>query len=315
MIDIKKLYSSFLKEFDLVGIIKTKRYILEASNLNLDINDIKFPTIIALGLNYPKRNIKSNKDEVVGSIYTFGQDYHQVLKNKINKVMENYNIKYELGVDNHPHNERLIAKLSGIGYFAKNQLIINSTYGSFLFLGIVMLDIEIKDEIILDSFDSCGDCRICLDACPTKALSDNGYDVTKCISYYNQEKIVLSDNQIKNNYSLFGCDICQLVCPKNINVIEKNHPEFSLSGKETVKIIDLFKLSDKDFRLKYNNMAYLWKGKTILLRNALTILLRQKNTSFNEEIRSSINKYQAPWYKITAKNILDKLDKIKESTV
>ena len=315
MIDTKKLYTSFLNEFDLVGMIKTERYILEASNLNLDINDIKFPTIIALGLNYPKRNIKSNKDELVGSMYTFGQDYHQVLKNKINKVMKNYNIDYKLGVDNHPHNERLIAKLAGIGYFGKNQLIINSTYGSFLFLGIVMLDLEINEEIILDSFDSCGDCRICLDACPTKALSDDGYEVTKCISFYNQEKIVLSDDQIKNNYSLFGCDICQLVCPKNINIIEKNHPEFNLSGKETVKIIDLFRLSDKEFRLKYDNMAYLWKGKTILLRNALTILLRQKNTDFNVEIQNSINKYSMPWYKITAKNILEKLDKIKESTI
>ena len=218
-------------------------------------------------------------------------------------------MKYDYGVDNHPLDERLAATLSGIGYFAKNQLIINQEYGSYIFLGYVLLDIPIEDEITYQIGDNCGDCRKCIDACPTNALSENGYIQERCMSHYNQTKRVLSIDEIKSNYSLFGCDICQLVCPKNISKGTIIHPEFELSGKEAVSILDLFTLSQKDFYLKYKDMAYLWKGKTILMRNALAILLKQNNSTYNDLIENSIHQFQMPWYKETAEMILEQLKK------
>ncbi|MBN2890919.1 MAG: DUF1730 domain-containing protein [Bacteroidales bacterium] len=305
-----QLYDLFKSEFDIVAILKTERYLNLAEKLNIKVPQNNYSTLVVLGLAYPKRIKKSNESETYASFYTFGEDYHKVLKNRILEVMEKLSFKYELGVDNHPHDERLAASLAGIGYFAKNQLIINQDYGSYIFLGLVFIDTEIDQELILPITDSCGDCRICLDACPTSALTENGYDFNKCISFYNQSKRILNDFEINANYCLFGCDICQLVCPKNINIKTKIHPEFEFSGKEAVKYEDLFLLSERQFKEKYKDMAYLWKGKTILTRNALTILLRQKNPLYNDLIAKSIDKNTMPWYQETAKNILNKLNNL-----
>ena len=128
--------------------------------------------MVVLALAYPKRIIKHTKTHFVPSFYTFGEDYHEVLKRRIKKVMDQHNIRYTFGVDNHPHNERLAATLANIGFFGKNQLIINQTYGSYIFLGLVFLDIKIEQEITLDFKDDCKDCTKCIEACPTHALSN-----------------------------------------------------------------------------------------------------------------------------------------------
>ncbi|MDT8337203.1 MAG: DUF1730 domain-containing protein [Candidatus Izemoplasmatales bacterium] len=304
------IYNSFKSEFNIVAILNTKNYLDAAKKLNITVPENKYSTLVVVGLAYPKRIKKSNETKTYASFYTFGKDYHIVLKNRINKVMEKIPFQYELGVDNHPHNERLAASLAGIGYFAKNQLIINQEYGSYIFLGLVFIDVEINQEHILPITDECGDCRICIDACPTNALSDKGYGFNKCISYYNQMKKTLNNDEINANYCLFGCDICQLVCPKNINIKSFVHPEFELSGKEAVEYEDLFLLSERQFKNKYRDMAYLWKGKTILMRNSLTILLRHKNTLYNDLIKESIDKHKMPWYQETAKKILNRLENL-----
>ncbi|BCR35895.1 epoxyqueuosine reductase [Mariniplasma anaerobium] len=305
--DLRKL---FLTEFDEVGIIHTDTYQKEAKKLHKKQIDINYPTMVVVALSYPKRFIKHTHTHLVPSFYTFGQDYHYVLKNRIKKVMEQLDYKYELGVDNHPYDERLAAVLAGIGFFGKNQLIINKNYGSYMFLGIVLIDCPLDQEFVLDVFDDCGTCDICIKACPTQALEENKYHMEKCMSYFNQEKKVLTEAQIKSNHSLFGCDICQMVCPKNINKGIVQHSEFDLSGKETVSIKDLFSLSNKAFEESYKDMAYLWKGKTILMRNALTLMLKQKNKDYIDLIEKSLDKKTVSWYQDTAYNILDKLKKI-----
>jgi len=203
--------------------------------------------------------------------------------------------------------------LAGVGFFGKNQLIINQDLGSYMFLGIVFIDIKIEHEFKLDMTDDCGTCRRCIDACPTQALDDGSYDVNKCMSHFNQAKKILTADEIASNVSLFGCDICQMVCPKNIKKGVIVHPEFELSGKEMVSIVDLFTQSEKAFKTTYNDMSYLWKGKTILMRNALTLMLRQKNTNYIQEIEKTLMTYQAPWYQETATRILDELKRIKEN--
>ena len=301
------LKQSFESSFDLVGIIKTKRYMDEAKKMGKITPEISYPTMVVLGLAYPARHFKHTQTHLVPSFYTFGSDYHQVLKNRINEVMKNIPYRYDLGVDNHSHHERLAAVLAGIGFFGKNQLMINSKYGSYFFLGLVMIDIELEEEVILEVTDDCGTCRKCISACPTQALFDGGYDMDKCISHYNQEKRVLSDQEIAANYALFGCDICQMVCPKNIQKGIKTHPEFELSGKEMVSIVDVFTLSEKSFKKTYENMSYLWKGKTILMRNALMVMNRNQNDDYIDIIKESILKSKVVWYQDTATRILNKM--------
>lgn len=303
----QELKLAFQKEFDIVGIIDTKRYLIEAKKIGKNVPSVAYPTLVVLGLSYPMRIIKQTQTHLVPSFYTFGSDYHVVLKQRILKVMNNFSYRYTYGVDNHPHDERLAATLAGVGYFGKNQLIINKDYGSYIFLGLVFIDVALENEIILNLDEDCGNCKKCIDACPTYALFDGGYDQSKCISNFNQEKKSLTDEEIKSNYCLFGCDICQLVCPKNIKKGKKIHPEFELSGSELVSIVDLFTNSEKEFKTKYGHMSYMWKGKTILMRNALTIMLKQKNKSYNTFIEDSLMKIEADWYQETALKILEKL--------
>ncbi|MFA7560834.1 MAG: 4Fe-4S double cluster binding domain-containing protein [Candidatus Izemoplasmatales bacterium] len=306
---IEEIYKLFKKKFDLVGIIDSKSYYQKAISLDKDAVKPPFSTMVVLGLAYPKHIIKSSDEFAVPSFYTFGKDYHIVMKDMINDIVKDFDFNYYVGVDNHPYNERLAASLAGLGFLGKNQLIINSQYGSYFFIGIVFIDINLKNQFTNDVIDDCGECRKCIEACPTNALTDSGYNLLKCISFFNQEKKVLTNDEIQKNYCLFGCDICQLACPKNIDKGMLIHPEFQLSGKEKVKIDDLFRLSNKDFINKYKDMAYLWKGKTILMRNALTLLLNSNNQKYNDLIEKSILNTSSSWYKETAKQILDELTK------
>jgi len=290
------LKSMFEASFDLVGIIETKTYLDEAKRLHKDVPFEVYPTMVVVGLAYPFRIIKHTKTHLVPSFYTFGNDYHKVLKSRIDKVLKDFPHPYHYGVDNHPHDERLAAALAGLGFFGKNQLIINKDLGSYFFLGVIFIDMKLEKTIVLDVRDDCGTCRKCIDACPPGALFEGGFNVEKCMSHYNQSKRILTDQEVDLNYSLFGCDICQMVCPKNIHKGTKIHPEFELSGKELVSIDDLLTLSEKAFKERYQDMSYLWKGKTILMRNALMVLKRTNNHAYDDLIKLSLNRISTPWY-------------------
>lgn len=307
----QRLYDHFKTQFDAVGIIRTHNYLDEAAKMNKKVPDETYPTMVVCGLAYPFRMLKHSSTHLVPSFYTFGSDYHQVLKSRILKVMQALPYRYHMGVDNHPHDERLAAVLGGLGFFAKNQLIINEHLGSYMFLGLVFIDVELHETYTLNVEDDCGTCQKCIQACPTHALDEGFYDVEKCMSYYNQAKKALNDDEVLANYSLFGCDICQMVCPKNIKKGVIVHPEFELSGKERVSIIDLFQDSDKEFRKKYDTMSYLWKGKTILMRNATMLLVKHQNTHYNDLIKKALENNQTPWFYQTTKRLYDILETLK----
>lgn len=307
---IEKIKILFESQFDLVSVIQTADYI-EAAQINKrGIPEQDYPTLIVLGYAYPKRIFKHSDTHLIPSFYTFGRDYHSLMKEKIEAICQSIPHATVYGVDNHPLDERLMAELSGVGFKGKNQLIINKQLGSYFFLGYVLLDLSINQTYPLEINDSCGDCHRCIDVCPGHALSENGYDITKCLSAYNQEKKALTLKEIKQNYSLFGCDICQLVCPKNINKGNLIHSEFNLSGKEKVSIRDLFTMSQKEFYNKYSDMAYLWRGKTILMRNASMVLLKRNQTEYIDLIKSSLELFHMPWYKNTTQIILNEFKKI-----
>lgn len=164
--------------------------------------------------------------------------------------------------------------MTGLAFHGKNNLMINKELGSFFFIGILLTK-EKYPEVIVENTNSCGDCTICIKACPVNALT-KGFDQDKCISSYNQEKRSLTDYEIKHNTLLMGCDICQRVCPYNKGINSDGIEAFKEKPTTYVIINDLFTLSNKQFLTKYGKHAYTWKGKTLLLRNALTILLRQK---------------------------------------
>ncbi|MFM2358211.1 MAG: tRNA epoxyqueuosine(34) reductase QueG [Bacteroidota bacterium] len=169
------------------------------------------------------------------SKYAWGQDYHEVIRAKLKAMLAR--MQGEIGevagrgfVDSAPVLERAWALQSGLGWIGKNGNLINKQQGSFFFIATLITDLEVEPDIAFAG-DYCGSCTRCIEACPTEAILPNKVvDGSKCISYYTIElkSMGLSENEqpALNNW-MFGCDVCQDVCPWNRFSKPHSHPEFS----------------------------------------------------------------------------------------
>ncbi|MGX9986089.1 tRNA epoxyqueuosine(34) reductase QueG [Chryseobacterium sp. POL2] len=178
-------------------------------------------SIISLSYNYfPKEDIFENKFQKI-SKYAYGQDYHEVIKEILREMI--LELRDEIGdfecrvfVDSAPVLERAWAKKSGIGWVGKNANLITKQNGSFYFLAEIICDLDLVYDN--PTTDHCGTCRKCIEACPTNAIvSDKLIDGSKCISYATIELKEEIPSFFKNKMEnwMFGCDICQDVCPWN----------------------------------------------------------------------------------------------------
>ena len=178
-------------------------------------------TVLSFMFNY-YTDQKQQHDETAPKIskYAFGRDYHKVVKKKLTNLIKF--MREEIGdfhgrafVDSAPILERDWAKRSGLGWIGKNTLLINPKEGSYFFLAEIICDLELDYDHPIK--DYCGSCTRCIDACPTDAISEEGYilDTNKCISYLTIErKEAIPDEFVgKMEDWMFGCDICQEVCP------------------------------------------------------------------------------------------------------
>jgi epoxyqueuosine reductase len=192
-------------------------------------------TVISLAYNYfPQKLQKINAPKVAK--YAFGEDYHKVVKDQGFLLLEYIKTlipeaQGRVFVDSAPVMERQWAEQSGIGWIGKNSLIIRKGIGSFFFLAEIICNIEIKPD--KPTTDHCGSCTACIDACPTDAIvSDQVIDATKCISYLTIEKRteILPEEKQNLNQWIFGCDICQDVCPWNRFSVPTQEERFIPSG-------------------------------------------------------------------------------------
>ena len=172
--------------------------------------------------------------------YAMGKDYHNVLRSKLKKILKasGYVRRYRIVIDSTPLNERYFARQAELGMIGKNGMLITDQ-GSFILLAVVLLENKVrpfqnKRRLTLDDdiAATCADCQRCIQACPTDALSASPMlDTKKCISYNtieNKNDTIELENTKKHKY-IFGCDICQLVCPHNAKSLFTNESRFSLS--------------------------------------------------------------------------------------
>jgi epoxyqueuosine reductase len=190
-------------------------------------------SVVSLSLNYYPAQQQSDPDAPKLSKYAYGQDYHFVIKEKLALLLEY--ISEEIGevsgrafTDSAPVMDRAWARKSGLGWVAKNSNLIAKKSGSFFFLAELIIDLELEYDQPFAT-DHCGSCTRCMDACPTEAIvSPAIIDGSKCISYLTIE---LKD-EIPSNFTgkldnwMFGCDVCQDVCPWNRFAVPHSHPEF-----------------------------------------------------------------------------------------
>ena len=219
-------------------------------------------SVISLSYNYfpPKKLIEENN--FIISKYAYGKDYHKVLKKKLKKLFAS--IREKIGkiegrvfVDSAPIHERAWAKLSGLGWVGKNSLLINKNKGSYFFLAEIICDLELEyDEPVLNR---CGSCTRCIDACPTDAITEaQVIDAKKCISYLTIENKENIPEELSGSLtdSIFGCDICQDVCPWNKRSTPHNEKEF-LPNKELKKLKrkDWIELTEETFNKIFEGSA------------------------------------------------------------
>ena len=179
-------------------------------------------SVISLGLNYYTESVQADPAAPKISKYAYGTDYHFVIKEKLKHLLEFINEQIgEVGgrafVDSAPVLDRAWAKKSGLGWIGKNSNLINKNSGSFFFLAELIVDIELEYDIPATK-DHCGTCTRCIDACPTDAIvGPYIVDGSRCISYLTIELKDEIPQEFKGKMGnwMFGCDICQDVCPWN----------------------------------------------------------------------------------------------------
>ncbi|MBO1208109.1 tRNA epoxyqueuosine(34) reductase QueG [Mammaliicoccus sciuri] len=245
-------------------------------------------SIIAIAVGYPNK-LKGAPKSVRGdrrgmfARASWGQDYHTIMRNRLDKLSlflkeKVPDVEIKSMVDTGVLSDRSVAERAGLGFAGKNGFIINEELGTWSYLGEMLVSIPFKpDDPVIDS---CGDCNICVDRCPTGALVGNGQlNSQKCISFLTQTKGYLKDEyRYKIGNRLYGCDTCQQVCPRNRG-INTEHDDIILEP-EVLKprLVPLLKMSNKEFKNTYGHLAGAWRGKKPIQRNAIVALAH-----FNEE--------------------------------
>ncbi|RKD91753.1 tRNA epoxyqueuosine(34) reductase QueG [Mangrovibacterium diazotrophicum] len=190
-------------------------------------------SVISVLLNYYPKERQLDPEAPVLSKYAYGTDYHFVLKDKLNELLKF--IHDEIGpcngrafVDSAPVLDKAWAVRSGLGWIGKNTNLISVEHGSFFFIGELLVDLELKTDDRIVS-NHCGNCTRCIDACPTKAIvAPYVVDARRCISYQTIEQRGEIDKTLEGQFKdrVFGCDICQDVCPWNLKSEPHEEPAF-----------------------------------------------------------------------------------------
>ena len=240
-------------------------------------------SVIMLAVNYRSAQPETPKPgQAVVSRYAWGtRDYHDVLREKLKRLADFIHsrrpgCRTRGIVDTAPLLERDFARLAGLGWFGKNTMLINKRTGSWLFLAALLVDFELKYDAPHKT-SHCGTCTRCLDACPTKAFSEPYVlDARRCLSYLTIE---LRDAPIPEDLRsgvgawLFGCDVCQSVCPWNRKAPVSQEEEFQPREDRTlVDAAALLELDEAEFQQRFAHSPLSRPGRRGLLRNAAIVL-------------------------------------------
>jgi len=253
-------------------------------------------SIISIAVAYPSKMPNPPKSEPgayrgIISRAAWGEDYHHVLRNRLQRleafIKERVpDARLESMVDTGVLVDRAVAERAGIGWSGKNCSIIAPELGSWFFLGEMITNIPFPPDVPVT--EDCGDCTICIDACPTGALVGPGQlNSSLCISFATQMKGWLDDKmKEKIGNRLYGCDTCQIVCPKNRGKNWTQHEEFT-PDPELMKplLIPLLTIGNKEYKEKYGRSASSWRGKKPIQRNAVIALGNFKDASAVPHLR------------------------------
>jgi len=249
-------------------------------------------TILMAALNYgpgendgPRENDVPGEDvgDRVGRIAAYAQgtaDYHDVMRHKLSELADALHqqmpqARTRIAVDTAPLLERDAAQRAGLGWFGKNTMLINKWTGSYFFLGAILTDVELPYDAPHQT-DHCGTCTRCLDACPTQAFQGpHVLDASRCISYLTielREQPVPLDLRTGMGNWLFGCDLCQQVCPWNRKSSPTAIPELRPRPDQLPQAEAILNMSPDEFRDQYKQTPFARPGHSGMARNAAIVL-------------------------------------------
>ncbi len=228
-------------------------------------------------------------------------DYHDVIRGKLRELAvflrrEVPGCKVRGVVDTAPLLERDFARLAGLGWFGKNTMLINKRLGSWFFLAALLVDVELEYDAP-HSTSHCGTCTRCLDACPTGAFVEPYVlDARRCISYLTIEHRGAIPEELRAGMGdwLFGCDICQEVCPWNRKAPLSSDPAFAPRRELTrADAAALLSLAEDEFRRQFGNTALARPGRAGLVRNAAIVAGNSGNSIARAPLEAALNDHAA----------------------
>ena len=232
-------------------------------------------SVVSLAYNYfPQKEISSTDDSMPQiAKYAYGEDYHYVIKDKLFELLDSLSSSYgdiqgRCFVDSAPVMERSWAKKSGLGWVGKNSLLLRKSEGSFFFLAELIIDLALPSDNI--EIDHCGTCTKCIDACPTGAIvQPEVIDSNRCISHMTIELHGSLPNNYKDSISpwVFGCDICQDVCPWNRHSKPHQEKRFTPGPWKDWNINDWKEITEETFGRIFKRSAIKRAGFAGLKRN------------------------------------------------
>ena len=265
-------------------------------------------TIISIAIAYPhKLKQQPQKTAYKRGKFTpnsWGLDYHYVLQDKLDRLAKGIeeltaDFEYKGMVDTGALVDTAVAQRAGIGFIGKNGLVISKEFGSYMFLGELITNLDIEPDQPVDY--GCGDCNRCVTACPTSCLiGDGSMNAKRCLSFQTQDKGVMDlEFRKKIKTVIYGCDICQICCPYNKGLDNPLATEIDpdLSHPELLPFLEL---SNGQFKEKFGHVAGSWRGKNILQRNAIIALANANDRSAIPKMLEIIDKGQNPIHVATA---------------
>ncbi|KYG90751.1 epoxyqueuosine reductase [[Bacillus] sp. KCTC 13219] len=275
-------------------------------------------SIIAIALAYPSKM----KDAPLGKkgerrgIFcraSWGIDYHVAVRERLQLIEEWLrkhvpDVKIKSMVDTGELVDRAVAERAGIGWSGKNCSIITPEFGSYVYLGELITNIPFAPDQPME--DECGECRLCIDVCPTGAIVEGGQlNAQRCIAFLTQTKGFLPDEfRGKIGNRLYGCDTCQTVCPKNKGKANWIHEEFMPDPELAKPLLEpLLTISNKEFKARFGHVSGSWRGKKPIQRNSILALAHFKEQQAVPELLQVMKKDERPVIRGTAAWALGKI--------
>jgi epoxyqueuosine reductase len=241
-------------------------------------------SVICVAANYyPGSPTRDLREKTFGRVarYAWGRDYHQVIKERLHRLAERIQkaagrgVQSRCFVDTGPIMEKQHSARAGLGWIGKNTLLLNEKFGSWLALGEIVTDLELECDRPVEN--RCGDCRRCVEACPTGALTGPyQLDARRCISYLTIETgaEIPREFAAKMGNWFFGCDVCQEACPYNPKAVPTNDPDFA--PRENWRRLNrqrILTMTEEQFKAEFDGGAILRAGLTRL--RALAQILKR----------------------------------------